>query len=279
MHKTTTHIRHIPHQTYPTWSLLLTPDPRSRSSYDRAAHNLADDDCQGTVCPAGHMCRLRTFMREHACDMCDAIITKGTSCSTCDFDLCHNCAVPARFTYILVSPTEPAATIPITVESESTAAPLPPVLSEVPTSPGCADTILVSSTSPPQHRTHPFFEARRSLPPLVADDAQPTFHAVPALLPPSASAPNPVDSAAPVLDTDVIPRMSRLKLKKPAAAAALTDPPALAEAAPALAQTPEVPASTAIVRSLVSSIIVILATVDARTRDLLKAELIASLLP
>ena len=224
--------------------------------------------------------------------MCDAIITKGTSCSTCDFDLCHICAVPARFTYILVSPTEPAATIPITVEAETTAAPLPPVLSEVPTSPGRVDTIFVSSTSPPQHRTHPFFEARRSLPPLVVDDARPTFHAVPALLPPSASAPNPVDPAngptdshvvaavpAPLLDTDVIPRMSRLKLKKTAAVAALSDPPARAEAEAASPTAEPQTAATAIFRSLVESIVVILGTVDARTRDLLKAELIASLLP
>jgi hypothetical protein len=84
---------------------------------------------------------------------------------------------------------------------------------------------------------------------------------------------------APLLDTDVIPRMSRLKLKKPAAVAALSDPTARAEAAPASAQTPEVPASTAIFRSLVSSINVILATVDARTRDLLKDELKASIIP
>jgi hypothetical protein len=64
--------------------------------------------------------------------------------------------------------------------------------------------------------------------------------------------------------------MSRLKLKKTAAVAALSAP---------TAQTPEVPASTAIFRSLVSSINVILATVDARTRDLLKDELKASILP
>ena len=199
------------------------------------------------------MCVLRTFMREHACDMCDAVILKGTSCRDCDFDLCHNCAVPARFTFERVTPTEPAFTIPIIVEPESIAAPLPPVLPEKPPS------------------------------------------AVHALLPPSASAPNPVDPAnaptdfhasqlvaavpAPLLDTDVIPRMSRLKLKKTAAVAALADPTARAEAATALAQTPQVPASTAIFRSLVSSIIVLLATVDAHTRDLLKDELMASILP
>ena len=238
---------------------------------------------------------LRTFNHEHACDMCDAVITKGTSCRTCDFDLCQNCALPSRYTYERVSPAEPAATIPIIVESESTAAPLPPVLPEEPPSPGPVDTILVSSTSPPQHRTHPFFEARRSLLPLVADDARPTFHAVPALLPPSASAPNPVDPAnvptdfhashlvaavpAPLLDTDVIPRMSRLKLKKPAVVSALLDPTARAEAAPALPSAEHPTPATAIFRSLVESILVILGTVDARTRDLLKAELIASLLP
>ena len=88
---------------------------------------------------------------------------------------------------------------------------------------------------------------------------------------------------ATAMDTDVIPRMSRLKLKKTAAVAALSDPIARAEAAPALLadepQTPQVPASTAIFRSLVQSILVIMGTVDARTRDVLKAELIASLLP
>jgi hypothetical protein len=263
---------------------------------------MAQEDFKGTVCPAGHMCRLRTFKREHACDMCDLIISKGTSCKVCDFDLCTSCALPARFTLERVALEEPAATIPIIVES--TAALLPPVLpvSEEPTSPGPIDTILVSSTSPPQQRTHPFFEPRRSLLMVVTDDAQPTFHAVPAPLAPSASATDPMDPAnapatfhasqlvaavsapiAPLMETDVIPRMSRMKLKKTAAVAALSDPTARAEPATALLadepQTPQVPASTAIFRSLVSSILVIMGTVDARTRDLLKDELIASFLP
>ena len=198
---------------------------------------MADEDFKGTVCPAGHMCKLRTFREEHACDMCDSVISKGTSCRTCDFDLCHNCAVPARFTYERVSPADPAATIPIIVGSESTAAPLPLILpvSEEPTTPCPVDTILVSAA---------------------------VFAPI-----------------APLMDTDLIPRMSRMKLRKLAAVAFLPDPNDRADPAPALAPTPEVPASTAIFRSLVSSILVILATVDARTRDLLKDELMASFLP
>jgi hypothetical protein len=73
--------------------------------------------------------------------------------------------------------------------------------------------------------------------------------------------------------------MSRLKLKKTAAVAALSDPPARAEAEAASPTAEPHTAATAIFRSLVESIVVILGTVDARTRDLLKAELIATLLP
>ena len=199
------------------------------------------------------MCVLRTFMHEHACDMCDAVILKGTSCRDCDFDLCHNCAVPARFTFERVTPTEPAASIPILVESEFIAAPLLPAIPEEP--PSAVPALLPLSASAPL--------------PVDPDNASTYFHS-PQLI---------AAVSAPLLVTDVIPRMSRLKLKKTAAVAALSDPTARAEAAPALAQTPEVPASTAIFRSLVSSINVILATVDARTRDLLKDELMASILP
>ena len=189
------------------------------------------------------MCVLRTFMHEHACDMCDAVILKGTSCRDCDFDLCNNCAVPARFTFERVTPTEPAASIPILVESEFIAAPLLPAIPEVP--PSAVPALLTLCASAP----------------LPVDPANaPTYFHAPHLI---AAGP------APLLDTDVIPRMSRLKLKK-TAAVALSDP---------TAQSPEVPASTAIFRSLVSSINVILATVDARTRDLLKDELKASILP
>ena len=231
--------------------------------------------------------------------MCDAIITKGTSCKLCDFDLCDTCALPARFTIERVASEEPTSTVPIIVGS--TTAPQPPVLpvSEEPASPAPVDTILVSSTSPPQERIHPFFVPRRSLLLVVADDAQPTFHmtsllpAVPAPLAPSASAPDPdMDPAnapatfpisATALETDVIPRMSRMKLRKSAAVAFLPDPTARAEPAPVLfadePQTTQVTASTAVFRSLVSSLLVIMGTVDARTRDQLKAELIASFLP
>jgi hypothetical protein len=57
---------------------------------------MADASWKGKVCPQGHKCLTRHFVREgmHSCDECAEIIgadTTGGRCRVCDFDICQIC--------------------------------------------------------------------------------------------------------------------------------------------------------------------------------------------
>ena len=69
---------------------------RFRSTFDPSFARLAGASWQGMVCPAGHKCLNRQFIREaaHTCDKCAVVISAGTSggrCKFCDYDICENC--------------------------------------------------------------------------------------------------------------------------------------------------------------------------------------------
>jgi len=66
------------------------------SSFDTSVVPMADASWRGKVCPAGHKCLQRRFIREaaHSCDICAAVIIAGTiggRCKWCDYDICGDC--------------------------------------------------------------------------------------------------------------------------------------------------------------------------------------------
>ena len=232
------------------------------------------------------MCKKRSFKRQRYCDNCDETIEIGQcchSCKVCDYDLCDLCnALPAPIDAPIevVEPQIPASTVPNIAGSASSPQAAIPIV-----------TIHVSSTSPPKPPAHPFFSLTRSLT-MGSDNARPNFHmiarlitAVPAILTasataseanlPSANASSPPTTFQATSALIANPR-SRSRLKLPKATAVVSfSATALAEVLPQTpqVQTPQVPPSVAIFRSLLASLIIIIDTVDAPTRNQLKDEL------
>ena len=112
-----------------------------------------------------------------------------------------------------------------------------------------------------------------NLPSANASPPPTTFQATSRFL---AAVPSTIAPLATAVDTALIanPR-SRLKLPKPTAVVSFSDPTPLAEVFPQTpqVQTPQVPPSVAIFRSLLASLVIIIDTVDAPTRNQLKDEL------
>ncbi len=228
------------------------------------------------------------------------------SCKVCDYDLCDKCnALPAPIDAPIdvVAPQFPASTVPNIAGSASFPQAATPIA-----------TIHVSSTSPPKPPAHPFFSLARSLT-MGSDNTRPIFHmiarlstAVPAIVTasataseanlPSANASPPttfqvtsrllaaVPSTIAPLATAIVNPRSRLKLTKPTAVVAFSDPTDLAGVLPQIPQvqtpelqTPQVPPSVAIFRSLLASLVIIIDTVDAPTRNQLKDELMQTFDP
>ena len=70
-----------------------------QSSYDTAIRLKPTPYFKGTVCPQGHMCRMREYCKSiRYCDTCELEIEVGSfgeRCFECDYDLCPSCSYKA----------------------------------------------------------------------------------------------------------------------------------------------------------------------------------------
>jgi hypothetical protein len=137
---------------------------------------MAQDDFKGTVCPQGHMCKHRTFLKQHHCDLCSVEIESGKSCKLCDYDVCSSCSALSAFREIVYEQVSLAAVVPL-------AEPIVPVIHTsvvepaVPVVQSSTDVIFVSSASPPRPKLHPFFLQRiLAIPSITSEQLPLTFH-------------------------------------------------------------------------------------------------------
>jgi len=96
---------------------------RFQSSYDPAIRMMAGPNFKGRVCPAGHMCKLRTYRKSNrTCDMCNQEIEAGLSgerCFLCEYDLCPGCSSNTVQTAEVSAMTPDSVTVVVSTDASA----------------------------------------------------------------------------------------------------------------------------------------------------------------